>query len=136
MKRVCILSLEHLNRAYPLSGGALRVGGLCYLFRSLGFEVSILRPASLVPPSFSEFVFSPGQCWNELQKLSPDLIVVEQWALLDDLPPLEVPVICDLHGSLYWENWYKSYRDPKQLMAKVHCLQKADYFFVPGWRQL
>ena len=111
------------------------MGGLRHLFRTLGFEVFILRPESLVPPSHGEKLFAPGRCWVELQNLNPDLVIVEQWALLDDLPHLEIPVICDLHGSLYWENWYKSYRDPGQLLAKVHCLQKADYFFVPGLRQ-
>ncbi len=130
------MTLEHLNRSFPLSGGALRVGGLRYLCQKLGNETIILRPESDVPAVEGEKLFANGNFLPILEEIAPDILIVEQWALLDGLPQLNFPVICDLHGSLFWENWYKSYRDPAQLMAKVHCLHNADFFFVPGDRQL
>ena len=135
MSLVCFLTLEHLNRSHSLSGGALRVGGLRYLFSRLGYDSVVLRPKSAIAASEGERLFEGEDFHSELKGINPDLLIVEQWALLDSLPPMNCPVICDLHGSLYWENWYKSYRDSRQLLAKVHCLQKADYFFVPGLRQ-
>jgi hypothetical protein len=131
---VCIISIEHFNRNYPLSGGALRVLGLRYLLQKLGFTVILLRPASEIPPA-DEKIFYPDELAGALEKISPDVIIVEQWALLDILPETEVPVICDLHGSLYAENWYKGYREGRQGISKCHALSRADGFFVPGDRQ-
>lgn len=135
-KTACIISIEHFNRDFPLSGGSLRVLGLKYLLQKLGFQVILLRPFSDVPSSGpAEKTFSLSELSDAVREIAPDLIVVEQWALLDSLPELDVPVICDLHGSLLAENWYKGYRDNRQLLSKCHALSKADAFFVPGERQ-
>lgn len=142
--KICILTLEQMNRDYSLSGGALRVYGLASVLGSMGHDVVILQKQSSYESLESVICFEMTDASNDgllstnineqLSEISPDLILVEQWGLLEWFDS-EVPVVVDLHGSLVWENYYKGYRDDEQTRAKLICLSRADAIIVPGERQ-
>ncbi|PCJ20087.1 MAG: hypothetical protein COB02_05675 [Candidatus Cloacimonadota bacterium] len=142
--KICIVTLEHINRDYTISGGALRVLGLNFLLEKIGHEVLILRKSSDVVAKDGIITFDLANAekngliktdLNEkINNIQADLLIVEQWGLLEWFD-VDVPVIVDLHGSLIWENYYKSYQSDEQLRAKIICLSKADGIIVPGQRQ-
>ncbi len=145
MKTACILTLEHLNRDYALSGGALRVAGLRQLLEELDFNVIVLRKKNEIPEAHGEKTFEIHKIRDcgliehdirqRIQDCSPDLLLVEQWGLLDEIEELDIPILGDLHGSLLWENRVKGYSDQDQMRSKVYSLGKCDALLVPGDRQ-
>lgn len=142
--KICILTLEQVNRDCSISGGALRVTGLKYCLERMGHEVHILQRESGQDHLKDVFYFEMSDAQSDgllhtnidekLNEISPDLIIVEQWGLLEWFDS-EVPVVVDLHGSLIWENFYKGYQSDEQTRAKLICLSRADGIIVPGERQ-
>lgn len=145
MKKAVILTLERTSRRRFLSGGGLRVLGLRWILQKLGYEVTCLQPSSesdLEPweQSFRiENIRSDGfieHNMNEvLKRQNYDLLVVEQWGLLDELESQGCPVIVDLHGSLLFENEVRGYVNPQQMRTKILSLSKCDAIITPGERQ-
>jgi len=144
--KVVIVSLEHVNRDYSLSGGALRVAGITDLLKEAGHDVTVLRKTREdVPFCEGEKGFEiykireDGKIEHnlneELRTLNPECVIVEQWGLIDELEKLDCPLICDFHGSLIWENSFRGYTDRQQILTKLYALQKCDGFLVPGERQ-
>ncbi|MBW7875063.1 MAG: hypothetical protein H3C47_03625 [Candidatus Cloacimonetes bacterium] len=142
---VCLVTIEHLNRDYALSGGALRVMGLADAFKKSGCRVSFLRQKSKVEPSPFEELFELEEICKDglirmnlaarISEINPDVIIVEQWGLLDQLEGIKTPIFCDLHGSLLWENYYRGQRGKYDLRAKMMALSRCNGFLVPGLRQ-
>ncbi len=145
MKNAVILTLERTSRRRTLSGGGLRVLGLRWLLEQLGYQVICLQPnkdSDLEPWERSfciEHIRSDGfiqHNMNEvLRNLSCDLLVVEQWGLLDELQRPDCPVLVDLHGSLVFENQVRGYENPQQMRTKILSLSKCDAILTPGHRQ-
>jgi hypothetical protein len=145
VKTACILTLEHLNRDFALSGGALRVAGLRQCLEDLGFKVTILRKKNEIPEAEGEKTFEihrirdcglvEHNIQEKIRECSPNLLLVEQWGLLDEIEDLDILVVGDLHGSLLWENRIKGYSTPDQMRSKVYGLGKCDALLVPGERQ-
>jgi hypothetical protein len=101
----------------------------------MGFEVLVMRPFGGVPYLDGELPLE-GDVSSCVKQAKPDIVFVEQWALLEHLDRIgKIPIICDLHGSLLWENWYKNCYSPMQMRSKIMALSKADAFVVPGMRQ-
>lgn len=143
---IILLTLEHLNRSLPLSGGALRVAGLKRVLEDAGHQVTVLRESG-VPPVEGEVLFDflerredgyiRTNIREKVEALNPDLVLAEQWGILDQLElPEEIPLICDLHGSLILENQARGYEDPYQVRAKILALSRCDAIITPSRRQL
>ena len=145
MKNAVILTLERTSRRRAISGGGLRVLGLRWLLEQLDYQVICLQPNEDADLEPWERVFSIDHIRSDgyihhnmnevLQTLPCDLLVVEQWGLLDELQRPNCPVIVDLHGSLLFENQECGYENPQQMRTKLLSLSKSDAFLTPGYRQ-
>ena len=145
MKNAVILTLERTSRKRAISGGGLRVLGLRWLLEQLGYQVICLQPnedSDLEPweKSFHiDHIRSDGYIQHDmndvLRALSCDLLIVEQWGLLDELERPNCPVVVDLHGSLLFENQECGYQNPQQMRTKILGLSKCDAILTPGNRQ-
>ncbi len=142
---IILLTLEHLNRSLPLSGGALRVAGLRQILEDAGHRVTILRESG-VPSVEGEVLFDflekredgyiRTDIREKIESLNPDVVLAEQWGILDQLElPEGIPLICDLHGSLILENQARGYEDPYQVRAKILALSRCDALITPSRRQ-
>ncbi len=140
-----ILTLERTSRRRALSGGGLRVFGLRWLLEQIGYEVICLQPnedsdlESWERSFCIEYIRKDGFIQHNmndiLRNLACDLLVVEQWGLLDELDRPDCPVLADLHGSLLFENYVRGYENPQQMRTKVLSLSKCDGILTPGSRQ-
>ena len=145
MKKAVILTLERTSRRRYLSGGGLRVLGLRWVLQNIGYDVSCLQPSEgpdLEPWEKSFKIheiradgFMEHNMNEVLSSLSCDLLVVEQWGLLDELDCPDYPVVVDLHGSLLFENEARRYSTPQQMRTKILSLSKCDAIITPGKRQ-
>lgn len=145
MKKAVILTLERTSRRRCLSGGGLRVLGLRWILENIGYDVICLQPSEgpdLEPWERSFKIheiradgFIEHDMNEVLSSLSCDLLVVEQWGLIDELERPNCPVIVDLHGSLLFENEVRGYSTPQQMRTKILGLSKCDAIITPGKRQ-
>ena len=145
MKNAVILTLERTSRRRSISGGGLRVLGLRWLLEQLGYQVICLQPnedSDLEPWERTfriDHIRSDGYIQHNLnevlQTLPCELLIVEQWGLLDELERPNCPVVVDLHGSLLFENQEGGYENPQQMRTKILSLSKCDALLTPGYRQ-
>jgi hypothetical protein len=71
---------------------------------------------------------------DALARERPDLLIVEQWAILGHIGAFPGPVACDAHGSLLLENLYRRGGLDAVLDAgaKIDGLRRADLVLVPN----
>lgn len=126
----------------PVNGGGLRAWGLAEGLRAHGHEVLHSVPRRLLegledpPKELAGLAFDTSRIAEVVRKVDPDVVLFEQWGLLDHYDGDGVPVVLDLHGSLILENAYRGQVNwSLNAVAKLHALRKADLVVVPGHRQ-
>ncbi|MCK6526785.1 glycosyltransferase [Myxococcota bacterium] len=138
---LCISSDPPPLPDHPASGGGLRIGALGAGLAAHGHRVLHAVDARALPAGAPEalraLAFTPGSLLETIARVSPDALLVEQWALASHLPDVDLPVAVDLHGSLTLENLFRrpESRLAPDLAAKVAALHRADHVLVPGERQ-
>ena len=126
----------------PVTGGGLRTQQLLSTLEVAGHSVTLLVEAEAFPARsrspLKKNGFTRDELAAKLASLRPDLVVVEQWALLNALGDYEGPTVVDLHGSLVLENSFRrNHGDLDQdAGAKLKALRRADLMLTPAQAQL
>ncbi len=142
-RRILIFTVDLVpSPGQPTYGGGLRAWGLGQGLAHAGHEVIYSVPAELlqgreeVSPELARHAFQTNRLSDVIAKTLPDILLFEQWGLLDFLTDEGIPTVVDLHGSLILENSYRGQLNwAVNAEAKIRALRKADMVIVPGHRQ-
>lgn len=134
-RRVVVISSSRPPSSHgPSTGGGLRTLQLVETAKRAGHRVHVgIERAAGSAEWPEDFGFTTDDLAATLQGLRPDVVLVEQWALLAHLGDYNGPIAVDLHGSLLLENVYRRGGpfDPRDAGAKIEALRRADRIFVP-----
>lgn len=126
----------------PVTGGGLRTQQLLSTLESTGHSVTLLVEADAFPARsrnpLKKNSFARDELAKKLASLRPDLVVVEQWALLNALGDYKGPTVVDLHGSLLLENSFRRNHGAldQDAGAKLKALRRADLMLTPAQAQI
>ncbi|MBZ0273615.1 glycosyltransferase [bacterium] len=140
-RKVLFITSEAPSRpGRSVTGGALRVKGLAAGLARHGHEVILSVPRELIDEGDTDAIVKaahvPENLADTIFSIMPDVVLIEQWALATFLPPLEIPVVIDLHGPLALENAFKEGANFRtDAMTKIDALARADFVIVPGRAQ-
>lgn len=142
-RRILVFTVDLVPFAgQPAYGGGLRAWGLGEALRAAGHDVVYSVPAELlegragVPRELAEHAFRTGHLQDVINKAAPDVLLFEQWGLLDHLEEDGIPTVVDLHGSLILENTFRGQLNwSVNAEAKIRALRKVDLVITPGRRQ-
>lgn len=136
-RRVLVLSSSVPNAdGRPRTGGGLRTAQLIETCRLAGHDTRIAIEAA-AQPGEGQRSFTPESIAQIVDEIRPDIVIVEQWAMLPHVPQGPWVVAVDLHGSLLLENLHRrgGTFDPADAGAKIDALRAADRVFVPSESQ-
>lgn len=142
-RKILLITCEILPLSgYPLSGGGIRVWGLIKGLESRGHEViySVSDPAiegkNDIPDCWRKNSHSVRNINEIISRVSPDLVIFEQWGLATYLKEIPIPVVIDLHGSLILENIFRDRSMiATDILTKIRVFQRADLLICAGERQ-
>lgn len=145
MIHVLVITTEPLPVPGGLTTGAgLRAWGLAEGLRSRGFRVTLATPlegeqaqAQAAQPTDDRVVyFARPDLPHAIAAAAPDVIVMQHWGLMYQVPQTEIPLVIDLAGPhllerLYWGTG-NAQRD---FQEKIHALSRADFVICGGHYQ-
>ncbi len=142
-RKILVFSVDTIPfKGQPVAGGGLRAWGLGQALTRCGHEVIHSVPARLlegrndVPWELSEYAYDATRLKDIIVKVGPDVLLFEQWGLLEYVPDDGIPTVLDLHGSLILENTHRGQLNwSVNAEAKIRAFRKADLLLVPGLRQ-
>lgn len=134
-RRVLVVTTEVLpGWGVPCAGGGIRAHSLGEALREAGHETLYSLPLSLLeeaggPKELREFAHVPEKVTETVHRLSPDIVLFEQWQPLTFLDDATCPVVVDLPGPLILEYAFRGGRAVlTEAGAKIRALSKADRF--------
>jgi len=125
----------------PASGGGLRVWGLAQGLESRGFEVVTSMPQHYlegrqdVPQAIREAAYDQRHMGRLIDKIKPDVLLLEQPRSLLWFENLDVPVVIDLPGPLFLEDRFIREGSQEEVLDKIHSLSYGDLFLTSHERQ-
>lgn len=146
-RRVLVISSDILPYpGMPRVESGLRAWGLGEGLRSRGHEVifasaqaAVTGHEEIVTPEVTQLAWEPEKLLAVVDAAEPDIVVVCNWTILDQLPThlLVIPVILDQHEPHLLEREYQNFGVPDEnVQSKLRALRKADFFTCGGEKQL
>ena len=146
-RKVLVVSSDILPYpGMPTVGSGLRAWGLGQGLKSRGHTVVFAMPQAALkgreksaPPEAIENAWEPETLHQVVRRVEPDLVVVCNWPVLDNMQTdgLDVPIVLDQHGPHYLEREYNQFgAADDNARRKLNALRKADFFTCAGEKQL
>lgn len=138
--RVLLISTDLLPlKGFPTTGAGLRAWSLGQGLLSRGHDVVFSMPEAAFedrpPVEKKEKVvsFDYDNLPGVVEKVSPDVIILQYWALALGLPDCRIPIAIDMHGPNLLENYFNETLAVKDMAAnKMAAFNRADFFTCAG----